>query len=103
MLSYKVLVEEGPSNLESLAISVTAQFFTASFCICLFYHPPSSPAHVFDDLSNTLCQINPFFFSTLLLIDFNVNFVNTSRSLFTLSFCTLFTFSGCSLLYSCSS
>ena len=68
LLSYKVLVEGGPSNLEFLAISVTAQFFTATFCICLFSHPPSSPVHIFDDLCNTLCQINPFSFSTFLLI-----------------------------------
>ena len=41
LFSYKVLVEGGPSNLEFLAISVTAHFFTASFCIILFIvlHP----------------------------------------------------------------
>ena len=34
LLSCKVLVEGGPSNLEFLAI---AQFFTASFCIIMSF------------------------------------------------------------------
>ena len=94
LLSYKVLVEGGPFNLEFLATSVTAQFFTASFCICLFYRPPSSPVHIFDDLCNTLCQIIPFSFSTFLLIgDFNVNFFNTSHFLYSHILDILYTFS----------
>ena len=42
-LSYKILLQGGPHNLEFLAISVTTKHVNHTSCICLFYRPPSSP------------------------------------------------------------
>ena len=70
----------GPFSLEFLALSVS----TASnkFCICVFYRPPSSPVSIFD-LFTTLQMINPAYFSTFLLLgDFNVDFCNSQKKLF---------------------
>ena len=54
-----------------------------SFCLCLFYRPPSSPVSVFDNLCTTLQIVNPAVFSRFLLIgDINVNFCNTDYFLF---------------------
>ena len=42
MMSYKLLVRGGPFNLEFISISVTSSIIQSSFCMCLFYRPPSS-------------------------------------------------------------
>ena len=64
MFSYKLLIEGGPFNLEFLSISVTSPFLNSVLCICLFYRPPSSVYH----LLYTLQLLNPFYFSTFLLM-----------------------------------
>ena len=82
MFSYKLLIEGGPFNLEFLSISVTSPFLNSVLCICLFYRPPSSSVCIFDHLLYTLQLLNPFYFSTFLLMgDFNVNFYNSSNFL----------------------
>ena len=61
-------------------VSIVSQ---PSFCLCLFYRPPSSPVSVFDNLCTTLQIVNPADFSSFLLIgDFNVKFCNTDHFLF---------------------
>ena len=76
--SCKVLLQGGPFALEF--ISIVSQ---PSFCLCLFYRPPSSPVSVFDNLCTTLHIVNSADFSSFLLIgDFNVNFCNTDHFLF---------------------
>ena len=42
-----VLLKGGPFALEFISISFLSQ---PSFCLCLFYRPPSSPVSIFDDL-----------------------------------------------------
>ena len=84
-LSCKVLLQGGPHNLEFLALSVTCRSASVfnKFCICLFYHPPSSPGFIFDNLCTTLQMVNPAKFSTFILLgDFNVNFCNPQHLLF---------------------
>ena len=82
-LSTKVLLQGGPYNLEFLALLLKSGAIGNSFCICLFYRPPSSPVSIFDNLCTTLQVVNPVQFSTFLLLgDFNVNFCNPSHFLF---------------------
>jgi len=84
-LSCEVLLQGGPHNLEFLAPSVTCTSVSVcnKFCICLFYHPPSSPGFIFDNLCTTLQMVNPAQFSTFILLgDFNVNFCNPQHPLF---------------------
>lgn len=57
--------------------------FANKLCVCLFYRPPSSSVHIFDDLCNSLHIVNPAQFSNFILIgDFNVNFCNQEHYLF---------------------
>jgi len=77
-ICHVVLLQGGPHNLEFLAPSVTCTSVSvcSKFCICLFYHPPSSPG-------TTLQMVNPAKFSTFILLgDFNVNFCNPQHLLF---------------------
>ena len=53
-LSYKILLQGGPHNLEFLHLSVTATSVANKFCICLFYRPLSPPVSIFDHLCTTL-------------------------------------------------
>ena len=74
------MIEGGPFNFEFLSISVTSPFLNSVLCICLFYRPPSSSVCILDHLLYTLQLLNPFYFSTFLLMgDFNVNFYNSSN------------------------
>ena len=51
-LSCKVLFQGGPFSLEFLSVSITCQPF-CTFCLCLFYCPPSSPVSIFDHFCTT--------------------------------------------------
>ena len=51
--SCKVLLQGGPFALEFILI-----VSQPSFCLCLFYRPPSSPVSVFDNLCTTLQIVN---------------------------------------------
>lgn len=80
LFSFRVLLQSGPYNLEFLAVILSSSNF--KFCVSLFYRPPSSPVSIFDELFFTLQILNPFYFSTFLLLgDFNVNFCNSSHHL----------------------
>ena len=82
-LSYKLLLQGGPHNLEFLSISVTNVFLNHTSCICLFYRPPASPVSIFDNLITTIQLVHPVKFSTFILLgDFNVNFQNPLHPLF---------------------
>ena len=68
--SCKVILKGGPFALEFISISIVSQ---SSFCLCLFYRPPSSPVSIFDNLCTTLQIVNPADFSGFVLVgDFNV-------------------------------
>ena len=84
LLSCKLLICNGMYDLEFMVMSVNAQPLISSFCICLFYRPPSSYVSIFDNLIRVLLSLHPFSFSHFLLIgDFNINFHNPSNHLFT--------------------
>ena len=53
-----------------------------TFCLCLFYRPPSSPVSIFDNFCTTLQIFNPVKFHSFVLGDFNVNFCNKDYFLF---------------------
>ena len=55
-LLCKVVLQGGPFYLELISISFHSK---PSFCLTLFYHPPSSPVSIFDNLCTTLQIINP--------------------------------------------
>ena len=63
-LSCKLLLKDGPHNLEFFTLSVTSALVANKFCICLFYRPPSSYVSIFDNLCTTLQMVNPAQFST---------------------------------------
>ena len=66
-LSCKVLFQGGPFSLEFLSVSIKCQpFYT--FCLCLFYRPPSSPVSIFDNFCTTLQILNPAKFHSFVII-----------------------------------
>ena len=78
-LLCKVVLQGGPFYLELISISFHSK---PSFCLTLFYRPPSSPVSIFDNLCTTLQIINPAqFYNFILLGNFNVNFCNTDHFL----------------------
>ena len=82
-LSRNILLRGVPFELEFISISVLSQSSLCRFCICLFYHPPSSPVSIFDSLCTTLQILNPADFSNFFLLgDFNVDFCNQSSHFF---------------------
>ena len=53
------------------------QLFFLKRCLCLLYHPPSSPVSTFDKLCAILHLLNPIQFSNFIILgDFNVNFLD---------------------------
>ena len=49
------------------------------------YSPPSDKVDIFDTLFNVLCSLNSSLFSNLILLgDFNVNYLDSTSSLYTL-------------------
>ena len=72
----------GTLELELVIISVRLQF--SSLTIALFYRPPGSSLTVLDNLLTVLCTyVNPVLLSNFILLgDFNVNYFDTSHSLF---------------------
>ena len=75
---FRVLLKSGPHNLEFLAV-LLYNHLSPNICVSLFYCPPSSTVSVFENLFYTLQALNPFYFSTFLLLgNFNVNFCNRS-------------------------
>ena len=82
VFSFRVLLKSGPHNLEFLAV-LLYNHLSPNICASLSYPPPSSTVSVFENLFYTLLALNPFYFSTFLLLgDFNVNFCNSSHHLF---------------------
>ena len=76
------MFQGGPFPLEFLSLSITCQPF-CTFCLCLFYRPPSSPVSIFDNFCTTLQILNPAKFHSFVIIgDFNVNFCNKNHHLF---------------------
>ena len=62
-------------------ITVTLYYDKCKFCISLFYRPPSSSLDVMYMLQNYLEVINISTFNCfVLIVDFNINFLDTSLS-----------------------
>jgi len=54
-------------------------------CLGTSYRPPSDKVDIFDTLFNVLCSLNSSLFSNLILLgDFNVNYLDSTSSLYTL-------------------
>ena len=72
--SFRVLLQSGPYDLEYLSVLLFSNSQSSNTSVSLFYRPPSSTVSIFDHLFYTLQLLNPFYFSTFLLLgDFNVN------------------------------
>ena len=59
-------VMSGPNDLELIFIFVSCKYF--SYCIGLFYRPPSSAIDIFDRLSSALGSLDAFYFSHFVLL-----------------------------------
>jgi len=78
------IVPFGPAGLEIIFVSVLLSN-NRRVCLGTFYRPPSDNVDIVDTLFNSLCLLNSSLFSNLILLgDFNVNYLDSTSSLYTL-------------------
>ena len=81
-MPYSVILS-GPEDLEFLCI--TLHSCTPSCCLGVLYNLPDNVSHVLSKLDSVLQTLPPTLFSNFVLLgDFNVNYLDTSNSVFCL-------------------